>query len=99
MRARIAVPISRCMHLRAAAVALALLGAHGHPPDLSSTDKVVEMAPSSFTSYGAYFVTLDDGTTAAQQLFDHDPSEAPDVTGEVQHFRVAGVDYFVVAVA
>ena len=94
MRPRGRVATSPCMHLRAVAAALALLGAAGAAP---SPVKAAQVSESSFTSYGAYFVTLDDGTTTAQQLFDHDPTEAPDVTGDVQHFRVAGVDYFVVA--
>ena len=85
------------MNLRAVLAALVLIGVSGAPPDLSSTVKVAEVSQRAFSSPGMYFATLDDGSTVAQQLFAHDPTEAPDATGEVRHYRVAGVDYFVVA--
>ena len=57
----------------------------------------VQLAPYS-APRSTYLQTVDEGLTYAQQLFDHLPAEAPDVTGEVQHWRVGTENYYFVTV-
>ncbi len=85
------------MHVRALVAAFGLATAFGVPPDVASPVHVqqVELAPFS-SQHSALFTPVDDGSTYAQQIYDHIPTEAPDVAGDVSHWRVGGVDLYLV---
>lgn len=85
------------MQLRSLAAVLALTAACGAPPHLQDPvrPQVVELAPFS-SARSMYLQTVDTSTSALEQLFDHVPGEAPDIVGQVTHWRAGNTHYYVV---